>query len=114
MNEKKEYIERGAILRKSEPMFDGQKYCTAVNTGFIYTAPAADVVEVVHGEWEIVSESYRLFDDYDEQFSVKCPFCDRTYYVPFEFEEEKMIAYAREHYPHCHCGAKMDGGTNDR
>ena len=44
---KKEYIERGAILRKSENMFDGQKYCTAVNTGFIYTAPAADVVEVV-------------------------------------------------------------------
>ena len=109
--EKKEYIERGAILRKSEPMFDGQKHCTAVNTGFIYTAPAADVVEVVHGEWEIVSESYRLFDDYDEAFYVKCPFCDRTYYVPFEFEEEKMIAYAREHYPFCHCGAKMDGGN---
>lgn len=45
--QKKEYIERGAILRKSETMFDGQKYCTAVNTGHIYTAPAADVVEVV-------------------------------------------------------------------
>jgi hypothetical protein len=72
--------------------------------------PAADVAPVVHGEWEIVSESYRLFDDYDESYSVKCPFCERTYYVPFEFEEEKMIAYAREHYPYCHCGAKMDGG----
>jgi hypothetical protein len=58
---KKEYIERGAILRKSETMFDGQKYCTAVNTGLIYTAPAADVVEVVHGEWIKTSEFMPIY-----------------------------------------------------
>jgi hypothetical protein len=105
MDEKKEYIERGALIRELHEC----GIFPVIVRRTIERAPAADVVEVVHGEWEIVSESYRLFDDYDEAYSVKCPFCDRTYYVPFEFEEEKMIAYAREHYPFCHCGAKMDG-----
>lgn len=111
--EKKEYIERGALLQKN--MYGNTAPIThrTYAEQLISSAPAADVVEVVHGEWEIVSESYRLFDDYDEAFHVKCPFCDRTYYVPFEFEEEKMIAYAREHYPFCHCGAKMDGGKHE-
>lgn len=113
MTEKKEYIERGAALLAitGQP---SELHYPSWYKGNIMEVPAADVSPVVHGEWEIVSESYRLFDDYDESYSVKCPFCERTYYVPFEFEEEKMIAYAREHYPYCHCGAKMDGGTNDR
>lgn len=112
MNEKKEYIERGAALAAiaGQP---SELHYPSWYKGNIMEVPAADVAPVVHGEWEIVSESYRLFDDYDEAFSVKCPFCDRIYYVPFEFEEEKMIAYAREHYPYCHCGAKMDGGKHE-
>ena len=43
----KEYIEREALLKKSETMHDGQRCCLAVREGYIYTAPAADVVEVV-------------------------------------------------------------------
>ena len=75
----------------------------------VKNAPTADVVEVRHGEWEIKSRSYRMIDDYDEEIYVECPFCKRTFYVPYEFDDEKTIAYARENYPYCHCGAKMDG-----
>ena len=74
----------------------------------------ADVVEVRHGEWDIKSRSYRMIDDYDEEIYVECPFCKRTFYVPYEFDDEKTIAYARENYPYCHCGAKMDGERKDK
>ena len=75
--------------------------------------PTADVAEVKHGEWVIKSETIQLFDDVDEELYVECPFCKRTFYVPFEFEDEKIIAYAKKHYPYCNCGAKMDGGVKD-
>jgi hypothetical protein len=75
--------------------------------------PTADVVEVRHGEWEIKSRVYRMLDDFDEEIYVECPFCKRTFYVPYEFDDEKTIAYARENYPYCHCGAKMDGERKD-
>lgn len=79
----------------------------------IKTIPVADVVEVVHGEWEIKSEIHKMFDDVDEELYVECPFCKRTFWVPYEFEDEKILAYAREHYPYCNCGAKMDGATDN-
>ena len=65
--------------------------------------------EVKHGEWEIKSEIHRMFDDVDEEFYVECPLCHRVEYIPFEFDDRKMLEYAKEHYPYCHCGAKMDG-----
>ena len=73
-------------------------------------APTADVVEVKHGMWEIKSEIRRYLEEIDEEFYVECPFCHRVYYVPFEFEDEKMLEYAKKNYPYCNCGAKMDGG----
>jgi hypothetical protein len=75
----------------------------------IEQTPTADVVEVRHGEWEIKSEIHQMLDDVDEELYVECPFCKRTFYVPYEFEDEKILAYARENYPYCNCGAKMDG-----
>ena len=32
----------------------------------------------------------------------------RTFYVPSELIEADMLRYAKEQYPYCHCGAKMD------
>lgn len=74
-----------------------------------YRAAMNKADAVRHGEWEIKSEIYQMFDDVDEEIYVECPFCKRTFYVPFEFEDEKILEYARENYPYCHCGAKMDG-----
>lgn len=72
--------------------------------------PTADVAEVQHGEWKIVAETYRtLDDDIDEELFVECPFCQRRYPVPYVFDDEKIFEHAREEYPYCHCGAKMDG-----
>ena len=75
--------------------------------------PTADVAEVKHGTWEIKSEIRRYLEEIDEEFYVECPFCHRVYYVPFEFEDEKMLEYAKKNYPYCNCGAKMDGGNTE-
>lgn len=62
------------------------------------------------GEWEIKTKTHQMFDDVDEELYVECPFCKRTFWVPYEFDDEKTFEYAREHYPYCNCGAKMGGG----
>lgn len=72
--------------------------------------PTADVVEVKHGKWELKSEIHRFLEEIDEDFYVECPFCQRVYYIPFEFDDKKMLEYAKKNYPYCNCGAKMDGG----
>lgn len=63
------------------------------------------------GEWIIKSEIYKLFDDVDEKLFVECSICQRRFNVPYEFDDEKIFKYAREHYPYCNCGAKMKGGA---
>lgn len=98
-----EYIERE---KAKQYLADEYAYAAAE---VIDRIPAADVVEVRHGEWLLKSDIYKMLDDVDEEFYVECPFCHRTEYVPFEFEEEKMLEYAKTEYPYCHCGAKMDG-----
>ena len=91
---------------------DGHYDCEDVINS-IENAPAADVEEVKHGEWELKSEIRRFLEEVDEDFYVECPFCHRVYYVPFEFEDEKMLEYAKKNYPYCNCGAKMDGRKDE-
>ena len=67
----------------------------------------------IEGEWQIKSEIYKLIDDVDEELYVECPFCKRRFPVPYEFDDEKIFKYAREHYPYCNCGAKMKGGAEE-
>lgn len=115
-----EYIERKSLMENIHETVlftvrENEKLPTAQMRGAnkvidrILRAPAADVVEIRHGEWEIKSEIHQMFDDVEEELYVECPFCKRTFYVPHEFEDEKILKYARENYPYCHCGAKMDG-----
>lgn len=52
--------------------------------------PTADVVEVKHGEWE------------------QNPYCKRIYFCSVcgrHIEDGSCNPY--EHFPYCHCGAKM-------
>lgn len=101
----KEYIDRGALMERldrKKSTITTQRYVEGFNDAImrfrsmVHSAPAADVVEVRHGEWEKASEFmpiYRcsickernLFKNGDNVFSNYCP----------------------------HCGAKMDGGEND-
>ena len=59
-------------------------------------APTADVEEVRHGEWE------------------QNPYCKRIYFCSEcgrHIEDGSCNPY--EHFPYCHCGAKMDGGKKE-
>lgn len=108
-----EYIDREELIARIE------KEMGTCNSGFTYNVlkylknslpPIADVVGVKHGEWKLKSQIHQMFDDIDEEFYVECSLCQRTQWVPFEFNEDEMIKYAKEKYPYCNCGAKMDGG----
>lgn len=62
----------------------------------IENTPTADVVEVKHGEWE------------------QNPYCKRIYFCSVcgrHIEDGSCNPY--EHFPYCHCGAKMDGGKKE-
>ena len=101
------YIEREELLNNLKRF--APEHLTPLIVNLVKKQPAADVVEVKCSNWELKSRVYKMLDDVDEEVYVECPFCHRTEYVPFELEEEKMLEYARKHYPYCHCGAKMDG-----
>ena len=77
----------------------------------IEVASTADVEEVRHGEWKLKSEIRQLLDCVGEDFYVECPICHRIEWVPYMLTEEKTLEYAKEHYPYCHCGARMGGKT---
>lgn len=90
-----EYIEREAlknnIAKSIEPF----------NTGSVFRAinaiPAADVAQVVHGQWV-----HSRYEDCSEQFElVKCSQCSHEAYA---------IAFYVRNGNYCpNCGAKMDG-----
>lgn len=113
-----EYIEREALLKTISELMEKEKEQKYINSAhyairflhvLIQNTLAADVQEVRHGEWILKSELHPLFDDVDEKFYVECPFCRRTFYVRFELTEADMLKYAKEKYPYCNCGAKMNG-----
>ena len=101
-----EYIEREAA---EEAIYDAKEIdsinpITKYNNIYyaLQTVPAADVVEVVHGEWiEEIIESYIPLE-WDESDNLivhhykryRCSLCGRV-----EGKEE----------PYCNCGAKMNG-----
>ena len=115
----KKYIERSKLINTLANetshclsfLKNGEARGLIIARDIVRKTPAADVELVKHGKWEIKSEIHQMLDDVDEEIYVKCPYCKRTFYVPFEFEDEKILAYARENYPYCNCGAKMDGGS---
>ena len=96
----KEYIERGALL--DQMMFE------MVGTGVqgrtmdvIRYAPAADVVEVRHGEWIIKT------DDYDNEYMM-CSCCKDEFYPVDADTVDSTTNYCPN------CGAKMDGERKER
>ena len=67
---------------------------------YIKQIPAADVVEVVHGEWKPCSHY-----DSDTHMICECSVCGDTVWVYYNSERE---------WNYCpNCGAKMDGGDHD-
>ena len=63
--------------------------------------PAADVAEVKYGEW--------TKDDSDGCF---CSFCG--WYTDYDYDYVTNNGLGNDDFIYCsHCGARMDGGTND-
>ena len=92
-----EYISREAALMKL--MQDG---CSAKNLQSISDMPAADVAEVVHGEW------LRSDDDWDSLTTIQCSLCSEEWC--FETDDDVSLL----NYKYCpNCGARMDGGKDD-
>lgn len=85
-----DYISREAFLEhiRKDPLFDlVERYGL---TNVIEVFPAADVVEVVHGDWEI--HAYGIDGE-----DVYCSVCGKGSNLPY--------------WNYCpRCGAKMDGG----
>lgn len=68
-----------------------------VMSSVIKDAPAADVVEVRHGEWE---QQLRPYDD-----EIMCSVCGANF---------NIIDNCTEKFDYCpNCGAKMDGERED-
>lgn len=83
----KEYIERAALLAEYDRVHVGPP---GGARKLIEEAPAADVVEVVHGTWVWTEEGEADYDKY-----WVCPICGEKSYI---------------HHNYCpNCGAKMDG-----
>ena len=98
----KEYIERGALISildaKSEMAMGTPKAVFASVSKMVELLPAADVVEVRHGEWKPCFEDWRKQIEGDE-----CSACGFQHY-----------GASIRHYFYCpNCGAKMDGERKD-
>jgi hypothetical protein len=82
----KEYIEREALKRK---LIDEKSFFPAIVASALKEMPAADVVEVVHGEW---------IDRDEKTWCSVCDASNKQYKPPF-----------------CpHCGAKMNGARKEQ
>lgn len=86
--DKKEYIERGALKQKK--VYSVERHERVVPVAEIDWMPAADVVEVRHGEWKKRGNE------------KKCSVCDFIYYSN------------NDEWTYCpNCGAKMDATDNN-
>lgn len=93
-----EYIKREALL-KSKDWLALQEFDKARAKVIILGQPAADVVEVRHGEWKCTTRAPKRVDGYYHwgaplETIFVCSECGRA-------EKNKE--------PYCNCGAKMDG-----
>ena len=95
--EKKEYIDREAVLTVLKAVFDetspvGEEQFGVLKAHrIVREAPAADVAPVVHGEW------------IEKIGRAKCSIC-----------ADECWADSAMEYSYCpHCGAKMDGGNRN-
>ena len=64
--------------------------------------PAADVAEVVHGEW------LRADDDWNSLTTIQCSLCSEEWC----FETDDDVSLLNYKYSP-NCGAKMDGGNDN-
>ena len=93
-----DYISRAAALTalQDSDLFN----TTERQLRAIRELPAADVAEVVHGEW------LRADDDWNSLTTIQCSICSEEWY--FETDDDVSLL----NYKYCpNCGARMDVGN---
>ena len=93
-----EYISREAALTalQDSDLFN----TTERQLRAIRELPAADVAEVVHGEWLLAD------DDWNSLTTIQCSLCSEEWC--FETDDDVSLL----NYKYCpNCGAKMDGAA---
>ena len=93
-----EYIDREECCEKHCRC--SNEYCDKESCP-IWKAPAADVAPVVHGRWELLRKG-----DWTSVFV--CSVCGRRETIAESESYNSQLKMPRK-YPHCHCGARMDG-----
>ena len=110
----KEYIERNSVIRHLSdeieecgdacesflPLTYGTIFGLMGARSFVNTLPAADVVEVRHGEWFLLDECANE--------GVYCSVCTKKVYRT-EYANQKLKS---KYCPNC--GAKMDGERKEQ
>ena len=92
-----EYIERETLLKHTIALNNPHELGeNVVPVSDIEAAPAADVAEVVHGEWILLGKNEH---DYETSVEEKCSLCGRYVY---RYDTELQDNYCPN------CGAKMD------
>lgn len=103
MTDMPEYIDRKALqemLNAKSEMAQGtpkQVFCAVAK--MVELLPAADVVPVVHGEWERSPKQYSYY-----QYRCSACGCDNYSHIT-----RNGVVKVMKFCPNC--GAKMDGGT---
>ena len=88
-----EYIEREALIAEYDRVHEGE---AGKARKLMVEAPAADVVEVRHGEW--------AWGKQNGQYGIWCTNCGAGW---VDSENAEWIAHEHDYCPKC--GAKMDG-----
>ena len=92
----KEYIERGAFLRKCAEAWGHYGVTIKAIEGIADECAAADVVEVRHGNWIIKT------DEFGNEYMM-CSYCEDEFYPAYEDTVDSTPNYCPT------CGARMDG-----
>lgn len=96
-----EYIDRANLIARIKyyvthtPEDSGEHYAYSVVLNEVLNCPAADVVPVVHGKWEVI----HVKNHWDK---ARCSACKRVF---------ESYEWGSNYCPVC--GAKMDGGADN-
>lgn len=112
-------IRRGPLMNASYALQGGtEEYHFGFDDGYRYfqrevvgDAPAVDAVEVVHGEWVVLSTEHTFSDGTKARWNIwKCSRCPYVRTAGWEYTTEGQKPKAR----FCeNCGARMDGRRED-